>query len=112
MLLNSIYGFNIRTNQEINSSLALNKNQTAGCALSCFSVSDKVLPGNNIGFNTVAVGATFDNYFLLHGVEACCSQKKHYEKLLIPDFVKVTKLNLPDKQTIQVDISPAIKNEN
>jgi len=57
--------------------LTSNNNQTAaGCALSCFSVLDKVLPGNNIGFNTVAKGLSFDTPFLLHGVEACCSQKK------------------------------------
>jgi len=90
----------------------LNSNQTAECSLSCFSVSDKVLPGNNIGFNTVANGLSFDSPFLLHGVETCCSQKKHFDKLLIPDFVEVAELNIPDEQTIQVDISPAIKNEN
>lgn len=112
ILLGSVLGFNIRTNQEIPSYLIENNNQTESCSLSCFSVSDKVLPGNNIGFNTVAKGLSFDTPFLLHGVEACCSQKKHYERLLVPDYVEVTKLNIPDEQTIQVDISPAIKNEN
>lgn len=76
ILLVSVYGFNFRPNQDITS----NNTQTAGCALSCFAVSDKVLPGNNIGFNTVAVGATFDGMFLLHGVESCCSQKKSFQK--------------------------------
>jgi len=44
------------------------KNDVDDCYLSCWQISDKVLPGDNIGFNSVYDSASFNDWIVTRGI--------------------------------------------